>query len=99
MPTPPARYPNPRNDDPWDNDGVHWLLEHPGVAASRKRGPLLKCLRRQPGRARNEPDRVERTAAWAARHGVEQRNVYDAMIGKHIVRLIRHNPNAPHYPW
>ncbi len=99
MPTAPSTYPNPRNDDPWDNDTVHWLLEQPGVAAAWKRGPLFECLRRQPGRVRNEPHRVERAARLAAKYGVEQREVYDPTIGKQIVRLIRHDDKAPRYPW
>ncbi len=99
MPTAPSTYPNPRNDDPWDNDAVHWLLEQPGVAASWKRGPLFECLRRQPGRVRNEPHRVVQAARLAAKYGVEQRDVYDPIIGKKIVRVIRHDAKAPQYPW
>src|SRR2546425_3717263 len=30
-PAPPDTYPNPRHDDPWDNDTVQWLLTHDRV--------------------------------------------------------------------
>lgn len=99
MPSAPTTYPNPRNDDPWDNDAIHWLLTHSDVAAAFKRGPLFECLRRQPGRLRNQPERVAEAAELARRHGVIQKPVYDAKIGKQIVRLIRTDPEAPTYPW
>ncbi len=95
---PPTTYPNPRNDNAWDNDAVHWLLDQPDVAASFKRGPLMECLRRQPGRVKNQPHRVEEAAGLARSHGVIQRQEYDAGTGKELVRLYRTDPDRPHYP-
>ena len=95
---PPSTYPNPRGDDPWDNDAVHYLLDQPDVAASFKRGPLMECLRRQPNRLKNQPQRVEEAAELARRHGVIQKSSYNADVGKTIVRLIRTDPGAPSYP-
>lgn len=99
VPSPPTTYPNPRDDDPWDNDAVHWLLDQPGVATSWKRGPLFECLRRQPARLRNQPARVEKAARLAKQFGVRQVSVYDANIGKTLVRLVRTDDAAPTYPW
>lgn len=99
MPSEPTTYPNPRNDNPWDNDAVHWLLDHADVAAEFTRGALMECLRRQPGRVRNQPERVARAAELANRHGVQQRLVEDATIGKSVIRLIRTDPERPEYPW
>jgi len=95
---PPSTYPNPRGDDPWDNDAVHYLLDQPDVAISFKRGPLMECLRRQPNRLKNQPHRVQEAAEFARRHGVIQKPVYNAEIGKTTVRLIRTDPRAPKYP-
>lgn len=95
---PPTTYPNPRGDNHWDNDAVHWLLEKPDVAERFKRGPLMECLRRQPGRLRREPHRVEQAAELAKRHGVIQRREFDPKTGKDMVRLYRTDPDRPCYP-
>jgi len=95
---PPTAYPNPRNDNPWDNDAVHWLLDKPDVAAAFKRVPLFECLRCQPGRVRNQPHRVEEAARLARRHGVVQRQELDERLGKRIVRLYRTDADRPRYP-
>ena len=95
---PPTTYPNPRNDNPWDNDAIHWLLDQPDVAASFKRGPLMECLRRQPGRLKNQPHRVEEATVLARSHGVIQRQEYDLGTGKELVRLYRTDPDRPRYP-
>ena len=98
-PTPPTTYPNPRGDNPYDNDAVHWLLEQPGVhAAGWTRGTLMECLRRQPNRVRNQPDRVDEAARLAARYGVLQKEETDPRIGKSLVRLHRTDPGKPTYP-
>lgn len=98
MPTQPSKYPNPRGDDAWDNDAIHFLLEQPDVSATFKRGPLAECLRRQPNRLDKQPHRVAEAADLAARHGVRQIEIYDARIGKTVVRLVRTDPSAPAYP-
>jgi len=98
MPSAPTSYPNPRNDDAWDNDAVHYLLDQPVVSSAFKRGPLMECLRRQPNRLRNQPDRVEQAAALASRFGVELVQIYDPKVGKTLVRLIRTDDSAPAYP-
>lgn len=98
MPEAPTTYPNPRGDDPWDNDAVHYLLEKADVAASFRRGPLAECLRRQPNRLEKQPHRVAEAEEFARRHGVRQAPMYDRRIGKDIVRLIRTDADAPQYP-
>jgi hypothetical protein len=94
----PVTYPNPRNDNPWDNDAVHWLLEHPGVAAHFDRGDLFECARRQPKRLESDLDRVILAAHLCGRYGVEQVQVFDPKLGKSIWRLRRTDPAAPEYP-
>lgn len=94
-PPAPTAYPNPRNDDPWDSDAVWWLMEKD---PTWKRVPLFECLRRQPGRLKNDAHRVEAAAALARRYGVIQHEVYDAGLGRKVVRLIRTDPDAPDYP-
>lgn len=95
MPVPPNTYPNPRNDDPWDNDAVQWLLRQPG-GSSWTRGVLFECLRRQPNQLRRNARRVDAAAALARRHGVEQRDAVRGTRG--IVRLHRTDGDAPAYP-
>lgn len=99
MATPPSTHPNPRNNNPWDDDAVRWLLEQPGVADRFKYGPLFECLRRQKNRVASGPERVDEAAGLARRYGVEQRPTWDPDTGKTIVRLIRHDEDAPAYPW
>jgi hypothetical protein len=94
----PDRYPNPRNDNAWDNDAVHWLLEHPDVAAQFERGDLFECARRQPKRLETDLDRVILAARLCERHGVDQVQVFDPKLGKTIWRLRRTDPDAPEYP-
>lgn len=94
----PDVYPNPRKDNAWDNDAVHWLLDHPDVAASFARGTLMECLRCQPDKVENQPHRVEEAARLARKHGVIQRQEYDAKLGKRVVRLYRTDPDRPRYP-
>ncbi|MFV0316207.1 MAG: hypothetical protein ACK5O2_04505 [Microthrixaceae bacterium] len=98
MPEAPTTYPNPRGDDPWDNDAVHYLLEQPDVDASFRRGPLTECLRRQANRLDKQPHRVAEAEQLARRHGVRQVLLHDRRIGKDIVRLIRTDAQAPKYP-
>ena len=98
MVNPPTSYPNSRNDDPWDNDAVSYLLTKPDVARVWKKGPLFECLRRQPGWIQKQPARVEDAARAAKRHGVEQLAMHDPRVGKDIVRLIRTDAAAPLYP-
>ncbi len=95
---PPTRYPNPRNDDPWDNDAVHWLLEQPGVAEHFTRGVLFECARRQPRRLQLDAARVGLARQLCRRHGVEQVLVFDVAKGKRIWRLRRTDRDAPAYP-
>lgn len=99
MPTEPTTYPNPRGNNPWDNDSIHWLLEQPDVAGKFTHGVLFECLRRQPNRLRNQPNRVAEAEALARRFGVEQRRVHDPVLGKDMIRLVRTDPEAPSYPW
>src|SRR4051812_26226641 len=94
----PARYPNPRGDNAWDNDAVHWLLEHPDVAEHFDRHNLMECARRQPKRLENDLDRVILAAKLCERYGVVQVQVSDSSIGKTVWRLRRTDPNAPEYP-
>ncbi len=98
MARPPETYPNPRNDNAWDNDAVHWLLAHSDVAAAFERGDLFECARRQPKRLENDLDQVILAAKLCERHGVEQLQVFDSRIGKTIWRLRRTDPEAPEYP-
>lgn len=95
---PPDRYPNPRNDNAWDNDAVHWMLEHLDVADTFERGDLFECARRQPKRLENDLDNVILAAKLCERHGVQQLQVFDSRIGKTIWRLRRTDPDAPEYP-
>lgn len=98
MPNPPTTYPNPRNDDPWDNDAVHWLLTHDDVAAAFDRHNLFECARRQARRVAEDTDRVIEAATLCERHGVRQVLVFDPKIGKEIYRLRRTDADAPEYP-
>lgn len=97
-PPPPDTYPNPRNDDPWDNDAIHWLLEHEDVASAFTRHNLFECARRQPRRLEEDLDNVILAAKFCERHGVEQVEVLDQRIGKQIWRLRRTDADAPEYP-
>ena len=94
-PTPPSTYPNPRNDDPWDNDAVHWLLDQPGGEAWT-RGVLMECLRRQPNQLARDRRRVDEAARLAKRHGVAQERTERG--NGFIVRLFRTDCDAPVYP-
>ena len=94
----PTQYPNPRGDDPWDNDAVHFLLDQEAVSAVFKRGPLMECLRRQMNRLETQPDRVEEAKLLAARFGVRQIECFDQHLGKTVVRLVRTDADAPTYP-
>lgn len=98
LPAPPDTYPNPRNDDPWDNDAIHWLLDHEDVAAVFTRHNLFECARRQPRRLEDDLDNVILAAKFCERYGVEQVEVFDQRIGKRIWRLRRTDPEAPEYP-
>ncbi len=98
QPPPPSTFPNPRNDDPWDNDTVHWLLTHPDVAEHFDRGNLMECARRQPKRLEGDIDRVILGAQLCERHGVQQIQVFDPKIGKTFWRLRRTDADAPEYP-
>jgi hypothetical protein len=94
-PVTPSSYPNPRNDDPWDNDVVHWLLEQPG-GESWTCGVLIECLRRRLSQVTRNPERVDDAARFAKRHGVVQDT---AVRGNgSITRLFRTDPLAPTYP-
>lgn len=95
---PPTTYPNPRNDDPWDNDAVHWLLDHPDVAANFTRHNLFECARRQPRRLQDDVDNVILAAKYCERYGVQQVQVFDSRIGKTVWRLRRTDQEAPEYP-
>ena len=90
----PTRYPA-GGHDPWDVDAIYWLLEQPG-GEEWTRSSLGECLRRQPSRVENEPDRVAAAAAFARRHGVHQRE-FSRGRGV-IVRLYRTDSDAPSYP-
>ncbi len=59
MAVPPSTYDNPREDDPWDNDAVQWLLLQPG-GSSCTRHNLAECLRHQPARVKKQPELVQR---------------------------------------
>jgi hypothetical protein len=96
-PQPPDRYPNPRRDNAWDNDAVHWLLDQEG-AEPYTRGTIMECARRQPGRVANDGKRVELIAALCRRHGVQQLLTVDPDKGKEIWRLRRTDAEAPEYP-
>lgn len=92
---PPDTYPNPRNDDAWDNDTVHWLLRQKG-GRGWTHGVLFECLREQPNQASKNPQRVRDAASLAKRHGVIQQRV--SRGNGSIVRLMRTDPAAPEYP-
>lgn len=94
----PTTYENPRGDNPWDNDAVHWLLEHPDVAAEFDKHNLMECARRQPKRLETDLDRVILAAQLCERHGVRQVRTFDRRIGKEVWRLRRTDPDAPEYP-
>jgi len=98
MTEPPNTYPNPRSDDAWDNDAVHWLLDQPGVGAEWTRGTLMEAARRQPKWTEQRPERVAAAEEVCRRYGVVQREVHDDRLGKTIVRLIRTDHEAPEYP-
>jgi hypothetical protein len=98
MARPPTTYGNSRNDNPWDNDAISWLLEHDDVAQHFKKTDLFECARRQPQRLTDDLDRVILAAKLCERHGVEQLEVFDAKIGKIVWRLRRTDPGAPEYP-
>ena len=98
-PTPPTTYENPRNDDPWDNDAVCWLLEHEDVASEfPSRTRFFECARRQPNKMETDLDGVISAARLCERYGVEQIRVQDPRIGKQVWRLRRTDPDAPEYP-
>lgn len=92
---PPKTYENPRDDDPWDNDAVQWLLLQPG-GSSWTRHNLAECLRHQPARLKKQPDLVKRAEQLAVRHGV--RWVEEPYGRGSIFRLYRTDPGAPEYP-
>jgi hypothetical protein len=94
-PTPPSTYPNPRNDDPWDNDTVHWLLDQPGGDAWT-RGVLMECLRRQPNQLTRNRQRADDAARFAKRHGVVQERSVRGCGS--IIRLFRTDDDASDYP-
>lgn len=98
MPEPPSTYPNPRGNDPWDNDAVHWLLEHPDVSEVFDHHNLFECARRQPKRMQDDLDRVILAAQLCERHGVQQVQIFDPKIGKTVWRLRRTDEAAPDYP-
>lgn len=91
----PSTYPNPRNDDPWDNDAVHWLLAQPGGTAW-SRHDLMECLRHQTGRLRKQPELVERAERFADEHGVQYEPTQRGRSTTY--RLYRTDPVAPDYP-
>lgn len=90
----PERDPERPQDDPWDADCVRYLLAQPGVADRWKRGPLMECLREQPGRLTTMPGRVEEAADLAQHHGVERRRDSPGST----IHLYRSDPGAPKYP-
>jgi hypothetical protein len=94
-PLPPSTHPNPRNDDPWDNDAVHWLLDQPG-GERWTRGVLMECLRRQANQVERNPRRVEEAARFAKRHGVVLERTERG--SRSIVRFYRTDDTAPGYP-
>lgn len=90
--SPPSEFPNPRGDDPWDNDAICWLLLQEGGRGWTRQN-LGECLRRQPNRLRNDAVNVERATSLARRHGVRQ---VELPFGRRtIVRLVRTDRNAP----
>lgn len=94
-PVSPANYPNPRNDDPWDNDAVRWLLLQDG-GTKWTRGSLMEALRRQERLVRDQPRVVADAARFAARFGVRQ---VELPYGtRTITRLVRTDAKAPPYP-
>lgn len=88
----PERDPERPQDDPWDANAVRYLLGQSDVAAAWKRGPLMECLRRQPNRVKNMPDRVDEAARLATKYGVEQRREGQ------VIHFYRTDPDAPEYP-
>lgn len=68
----PTTFPNPRHDDPWDNDAVQWLLLKSG-ASKWTRGTLFEALRRQPRLVQDHPNVVAEAARLAACFGVQQK--------------------------
>jgi len=97
-PEPPTTYSNPKGDNPWDNDAVHWLLDQFSKPKPFKRGPLMECLRRQPAQVLNQPHRVLEAEELALLHGVIQREEFDPRRGKTMVRLYRTDSGRPVYP-
>lgn len=91
----PNTFPNPRNDDPWDNDAVQWLLLKLG-GSNWTRGTLFEALRRQPRLVQDHPDVVAEAARLAARFGVQQKEISRGRGT--ITRLIRTDAAAPRYP-
>jgi transcriptional regulator with XRE-family HTH domain len=96
-PEPPTTYPNPRHNDPWDNDAVHWLLKQQG-GSRWTHGVLFEHARRQRRLVERDAPRLSGAAELAARHGVLQIDMFDHELGKQIVHLIRTDANAPAYP-
>lgn len=94
-PPEPATFPNPRGDDAWDNDAVHWLL-HQDQSAQWTRGTLMEALRRQDRLVRNRPNIVADAAQLAARFGVLQVELPKG--NRTITGLIRIDAGAPSHP-
>jgi hypothetical protein len=94
-PPEPQICPNPRGDDAWDNDAVHWLLLQ-DRGTTRTRGALIEALRRQNRLVMNRPNVVADAVQQAARFGVRQVEV--PRSNRTITRLIRTHPGAPSYP-
>jgi hypothetical protein len=82
------------SDYAWDCDAVEYLLGQPEVIEKWKwsHAALFECLRCQPGRIKAHPERVKLAAQLAIKYGVEQ-----VKTGS-VVRLVRHDPDAPEYP-
>lgn len=94
-PPEPQTYPNPRGDDAWDNDAVHWLLLQ-DRGATWTRGTLMEALRRQDRWVMNRPNVVADAAQLAARFGVLQVELPKG--NRTVTRLIRQDAGAPSYP-
>src|SRR3954452_7614683 len=94
----PDRYPNPRNDNAWDNDAVHWLLAHPDVAERFGGGAWRGCARRKPRLFETDIDGLILAARLCERYGIDQVQIFDPKLGKSIWRLRRRDPDAPEYP-
>lgn len=94
-PPEPNTYPNPRGDDAWDNDAVHWLLLQ-DRSTKWTRATLMEALRRQERLVRDRPKVIADAARFAARYGVRQ--VELSRGNRTITRLIRTDAGAPPYP-